>query len=105
MTRFPVLLVAALGMSLRIRCAFRHESCELALERLGYTSAPAFGDGHGRGVWKDLLFAFFHPVEDTLRRRLGRGLRDLKAAVHICVDSAHYGGMHPYALAGQERPQ
>ena len=78
--------VASCATSPRNRCAFRHETCELALERLDCASAPARGEGLGRGVGKDVVFAFFQSIEDTLRSRLGRGLWYVEAAVHICID-------------------
>ena len=59
----------------------------------------------GRGVGKDIVFAFFQPIEDALRRRLGRRLRCLEAAVHIRVDGAQDDGMDRYALSSQERSQ
>src|ERR1700737_439914 len=105
MNRSPILSVAKLATSLKIRRAPRHESCELALERLDCASAPALGDGQGHGVGKDFVFAFFQPIEDALRRGGGRGLRSLEAAVHIRVDGAQDDGMNRNALAGQERSQ
>src|SRR5262249_17014203 len=63
-----------------LRPALGHESCELALERFGYASAPALGQGLGRGIRENILFAFLQPIEDALRRGLGRGLRYLEAS-------------------------
>ena len=34
----------------------RHETCVLALECLGYASAPAVGDGLRRWIGEDILF-------------------------------------------------
>jgi hypothetical protein len=52
----------------QIRRARRHESCELALQRLGYAGAPARRDGLGRWIEKNVLFALFQTIEDTHRR-------------------------------------
>ena len=68
--------------------ALWHESCELALEPLCYTSAPALRDGLGRRIGEDILFAFLQPIEDAPRRGLGGRLRYLEAPVHISVDRA-----------------
>src|SRR6266853_3403745 len=77
----------------------RHESCELAFERLGHAVVPTRRDGLGRGVGEDILLAFFQAIEDAHRRGLGRSLRYLEAAVHICVDWAQHHGMDRYAFA------
>ena len=42
--------------------------------------------------------SFSKPVEDPLARRLGRGLRYLKAAVHIGVNGTQDDGMDGYAI-------
>ena len=49
------------------RRALRHEACVLALERLGYASAPAISDGLGSGIREDILFLILQPIEDALR--------------------------------------
>ncbi len=49
------------------RRALRHEACVLALERLGYTAAPALRNGLGSGVGEDILFVSLQPIEDSLR--------------------------------------
>jgi len=83
----------------------RHESCELALEGLGYASAPALRDGLGHRIGEDFLFSFLQPIEDAYSGGLGRGFHYLGAAVHIGVDGAEDDGMHRHALAGQERSE
>src|ERR1022692_913200 len=67
---------AAFATSSDLRYALGHETCELTFERLDYSIAPALGDGRGCRIGEDILFTFFQPVEDALRRGLGRGLRD-----------------------------
>jgi hypothetical protein len=54
--------VAALATLFKIRCALRHESCKLTLERLDCASASALDDGQGRRVGKDVVFAFFQLI-------------------------------------------
>jgi hypothetical protein len=71
MTRSSLLSIASLGTSSKIRRALLHESRVLALERLGYASAPAVRHGLGRGIGEDIFFPFLQPIEDARRRRLG----------------------------------
>src|SRR5271154_667389 len=77
---------ASFATSSQNRRSLRHEACELALQRLGCAIAPIRGDGLGRGVGKNFVFALFQTIENTLRRRLGRCLRYIEAAVHIRID-------------------
>jgi hypothetical protein len=49
-SRSPVTSVAIFATPSHIRRALWYETCELAIERLGYTGAPALRDGHGREV-------------------------------------------------------
>src|SRR6266700_2617982 len=98
----PVLSADYVAVSRNFRRALRYEGSELALERLGYASAPAVGNGLRHGVGKDFLVASFQTIEDAHRRRLGRSLRYLEAAVHICVDGAQHDGVDRCAFAGQE---
>jgi hypothetical protein len=53
------------------RHALWHESGELALECLAYSGAPALGDGLGRGIGEDFLFAFFQAVEGACGHGFG----------------------------------
>ena len=92
-----------LATSFQIRRALRHESCELALQRFDYASAPALGDGQGRRIGKDVLFALLQTIEDAQRRGLGRGFRYLEPSVHIRIDGSEDDGMDRHALSGQER--
>src|SRR5580692_6126580 len=66
----------------------RQEARVLALERLGYTAAPALRNGLGSGIGEDILFVSLQPIEDSLRYRLGRGFRYLEASGHIGVNRA-----------------
>ena len=83
----------------------RRECCELALKRLAHSGAPALGDGLGRGIGEDVLFAFFQSIEDACSRRFGRDFRYVEAAVHVGVDRPQDDSMDRHALAGQERSQ
>ena len=87
------------------RCVLRRECCELALECLAYSGAPALGDGLGRGIGKDFLFTFLQSVEDAGSCGFGRDFRYVEAAVHISIDGADDYGMNRDALAGQKRSQ
>src|SRR5260370_19063845 len=98
MNRSPILSVATLATLHKIRRAPGHEGCELALESLDYASAPALGYGLGCGIGENILFPFLQPIEDPQRRGLGRGLRYLEAAVHVCVCRAQDDGMDCHAL-------
>src|SRR6266478_3175731 len=88
-----------------LRRALRHESCELALERLGYAGAPPLRDRLGHGIGEDVLFASLQAVEDASRRGLGRDLGYVEPPVHIGVDGPQEDGMNRHALAGQKGPQ
>jgi len=81
------------------------ESRKLALERLGRARAPCLSDGLGRRIGEDLLFPSLHSIENARCRRLWRGFRYLKTAVHIGVDGAENDGMDHYFLAGQDCSQ
>jgi hypothetical protein len=85
-----VTFVGVLATSSRTCHTLRQESCELAFESLCDPGAPALGDGLGRGVGEDLLFAFFQSIEDACSRRFGRDFRYVEAAVHVGVDRKNH---------------
>src|SRR5580692_3580663 len=62
-----VLSVARFANLSKHRCALRHEARVLALERLGYATAPALRDGLENGIGEDILFVSLQPIEDALR--------------------------------------
>src|SRR6266478_2226508 len=88
-----------------LRRALRHESCELALERLGYAGAPLLRDRLGHGIGEDVIVAFLQAVEDASRRGLGRDLGYVETPVHVGIDGTQEDGMDRHALASQKGPQ
>src|SRR2546425_360646 len=77
--------------------ALRDENRDLAFEGLDYAVAPTLGDGLGHWIRENLLFAFFHAIEDGHRDGLGRGLREIDASGHIGVDRSGQNGMNGHA--------
>jgi len=57
LTPIQYLVLSLASRSGSARRALRHESCELALERLGYSCAPALGYLLGRGIGENFFFA------------------------------------------------
>src|ERR1700690_481092 len=100
--------VISVATSDRLRSLMRarlHEPCKLTFHRLDRAVPPALGDRLGRGIGKDILFAFLEPVEDPLRCGLDRGLRYLEAAGHIGVGGTDDDGVDGYAVGGQQRSE
>src|SRR5579863_7311199 len=80
----------------------KNEGSELPLERLGCTIAPAVRDRLGCRIGEDVLLAPLESIEYPARRGLGRRLRDVEAAVHVCVDGTQN---HPVDLDSIGREQ
>src|SRR4029453_6805151 len=73
---FRLVTIASLSRSVgSLRRARLNERSELVLERFDDAGAPGIGDRQGCRVWKNVVFAFFQPVENAPRGILGRGVR------------------------------
>ena len=87
--------------SLRLRADGSH-LCELALEQLGDTIAPACSYGRRGGIGEDFLLPVVDRVEDSQRDRFWGCLEYVGSPCHIGIHRAGQDRVNPYPLPGHK---